>query len=253
VGERNQELMAARERAMVAVRAAATAIEEMLALVDPLDSHHDDVADLILSVVVFGEQYRQVKPEMEASVLGWLLHNAGGVRSVRVGDWKYWGEKEKSVKCLDAGEAGAALAEVYMGELLMSALSGDEGAFRAVLDALRGLFQEFVSANGLKEGASRKALAEAAERRLRAAHAADPESVQVMEGESPGAALERAVEAAREAAVLRHWEESWPDRLKGGEPRVKLGVASLRFVHRVGGGTKQELEEMERRRLAGWA
>jgi hypothetical protein len=241
---------AARNRVTAALKETRSAITAMLGLVDPKGSGHDDVAELILSVTLLGEHYREIRPEADAMVLQWLLDNEDGIRRVRVGEWSWWGEKEKSVKLLDVGETGAALIRTSLGDLLMAALGGDVDRFEEVVAALRGFFRDFVSANGLKDGACRKALQDGAEHALRVAYAADPETIALGEGESPEAALERAVEAEREAIYLAHWCESWPDKLAGGEPKVKLGVANLRFVYRQGGGTKADFEEMERRRLA---
>jgi hypothetical protein len=245
--ERSAEFQAAREKARAALAEARTAFRQMLDL-DPEMGHHDDVAELIDAVSLLRELHGEIKPEMEAFVLSWLLRNVGGVRSVRVGEMKYWGEKEKSTRCLDVGEAGMTMAHIRLERsLLVVAGGGDPDEF---WPGVRDLFREVVSSGGLKEGACRELLGDDAEEALRADYQLDPSCIALLPEETPDAALARAVEAAREGAFLQHFEESWPDKVKGGEPKTKLGVGNLRFLFRRGGGTKKELEEMNRQRVA---
>lgn len=248
--ERSPAFASARERVTVALRETEAALEALLEEVDPQMTHHDDVAELLMASTSLAEFHRRIDPQTKAAVLEWLLHNVLGVRSVRVGDLKFWGEKEKTVKCLDVGDAFATVAHVRLENRLLEVAGGEEEARDRFWTGLRDVAREVVSANGLKEGACRKCLADDAETRLRETAKLNPGEVAVLVGESPPTALARAVEAARETAFLMHFVEDWPDRLSGGDPKTKLGVGNLRFLHRVGGGTKRELEDLERQRLA---
>lgn len=246
-GKRFTELRARTSNLLQELRGS---IECLISMLDPVAGSHDDVAEIILAVQQLGELFRQVRPEMETGVLDWLLRNEGGVRSVRVGELKYFGEKDKSVRCLDVGDAGEALFRLELWHTLLGALGGDLDVAEQIVGAVRELFQRYVSTSGIKEGAARSALADAAERELRADHAAGLRAIEPQEGETPAAALERVVQVERERVISAHWEENWPDKLKGSPAATKLGVANLRFVHRSAGGTKQELESAERKALA---
>lgn len=236
----------ARARVGDATRESKAAMLAMLGMVDEVESPHDDVAELMGAITVLGEQYRELRGAVEARVLEWLRRNDGRVREVRVGDMKWWGEKEKSVRCLEVGAAGAAAFRALHWTALLELTFGDEEAAQRVLALVRDLFRSVVSSGGLKEGATRDVLQAAAEAEVRAMWEADPASVPTMGAETPEAALARAVEAARVASYIAHFEETWPDKVKGGDPATRLGVANLRFVHRVAGGTKKELDAMDR-------
>lgn len=254
----------ARLRAGAAASAARAACAAMLAEIDAT-SEHDELAELMVAVTLFGEAYRDIRAKSEDAALAWLRDNPSRIREIRVGDFKWWGEKVKSVRCLDVGNAGAAAAGCMLWGLLIQACGGGvaEGddpersaedqqraaeAAESILHGIADLFRKVVSSGGLKEAATREVLGDGAERAVRAQHEQQP--IEQMPGETPEEALQRAIMAARVAAWLDHFEETWPDKLEGGEPKKKLGVANLRFVHRVGGGTKQELEQIDREATA---
>lgn len=247
---RSPEVAAARLRFTAALQEAGAAFEALLELVDPRETHHDDVAELLMAHAALAELHRTTDPETKNAVLAWLLDNVGGIRAVTVGELKYWGEKDKTTKCIDVGVAFATLAHIRLENRLLEVAAGEEGAQSRFWGGLRDVAREVVSSNGLKEGACRQALGDEAEEELRAEVRLNPGAVGALEGEAPEQALERAISVAREASFLQHFVEEWPDKLMGGAPQTKLGVANLRFVHRRGGGTKKELEEMERKRLA---
>jgi hypothetical protein len=192
----------------IAARQARAAISSMIAGVDPA-SPHDDLAALLVAVAFFGEQYREVKSEADAAALRWLLTNDHREVQIRAGDVAWWGEREKSTKCGDVGDAGAAAARRLHGEQILEVVFGDEQAAARILELVRDLFREVVSAGGLKEGATRAALGE---------------------------------------EFAKYYTTTWPDRLESGAPKMKLGVGNLRFQKRVTrDATKKELEAADAR------
>lgn len=175
----------------------------------PNEATHDQVAEAILFAEELGAIAREVRQDMEAGVLAWLHGNSGKLRRVEVGERFWWGELEKKVRCLDSAKTLAALAKAELFTLLAEKLYGDEEAINQVLSQLEGLFRSVLSSNGLRDAAARERLAVA---------------------ELPDA---------------EHYEETWPEALENGQPKVKLGVAQLRFIHRRPGGEKKELEKLE--------
>jgi hypothetical protein len=258
---------AARERVAEAAEEMRKGIEEMLLLsegIERLDRTHDEMAELVGAVMQVKDllagpakepgqpKSPGLKERMESAALNWLLENPEGVRRIRVGEIDYFGTLEKTTRCLDVGHTGATLAHIRLENSLLEVVvdHGSEESQDRFWYAVASLFTEVVSANGLKEGASSKLIEGEAESTLRARAAVDPSAVALLDGETPGQALERAVLTAREAAYADHWEETWPGKLQGAEPGKKLGVANQRFHARQGGGTAAYFKDLERRRMA---
>lgn len=206
------EFEEARSRAGLASRELGKAFEIMVELTDPVEAPHDQVAALLVAVSAARDHVQDARSLVDAKALAWLRENrdesGAHWREILVGDMKWWGERVKHVRCkTDVGAAGMAAARAIAWEQILGATFGDEEGAEAVLLAIRDLFRSIVSAGGLKEAATRTALG--------------PD------------------------AYAEHFEEDWPDKLAGGKPEVKLGVANLRFVHRVNGGDPKDLKRMD--------
>lgn len=215
------------------VKLLADSLDLLLTSVNSEESSVDDVAELISITNTLGERARAFKALSDERVLEWLLLNKAGPNGTRldeivIGDQKYFGEKEKKIKCRDMPETGVAVASVVFGEHLLAALQGDETAYGSVMGGVREMFRLAVSSDGLKQGACREILGAGAVKALRMRLSA--------ERREPTAAE---IEAAERSGFSQFFEESWPDGLGVTDRARKLGVSNARFRWREGGGDKK--------------
>jgi hypothetical protein len=211
----------------------------LVAAVDLEEGTQEDAAELISAANAVGEFQRRVRDRMKDHILEWFLQNKARAREVVIGDVKYFGEKEKKVKCRDVVEAGLAVSRALFGDKLWAAVFGDEVLFEAVMGGVKELFQRAISSDGLMQGACREILAADAVEQLRRELA-----------ESGAELTAEQVANAEAAAFAEFFEESWPDGLGKDAAAKKLGVANLRFVYRKGGHDAKYFKELEARAAA---
>ena len=167
-------------------------ITMLISSVDSEESSHDDVATLIVSVMSAVRMVGVARKLAESRVLQWLAENENEKRAVVIGDLKYYGERDKTVKVREFPKALRAVIEGSCLDQMAEILLGDEEAIEQLLALVSGNLSTLISARGLKAGACKKALG---------------------------------------ADVFdQHWVTKWDNKLAKGEPAKKLGVANTRFV-----------------------
>ncbi len=181
--ERNQQIFRLMEDLLSEVRIFAEEIEA---------AGEAEVAELIMAARQVSTTAREAKTLADQAVLAWFEENRQSVRSITIGDLKYFGTVSKSTKCRDVGDAWEALMEAQVQEAFLRATGGDLTAWEEIKGQLVGLFRVVVSSNGLKQGTVKGYL---------------------------GAEI-----------FAEHFETVYPKSVKGQPAEKSLGVANLRFV-----------------------